>query len=334
MRIATTDQSMAKDFNHPNAKPWNVFFQYLRNQGHEIVSIWDDPEALISMNFHSNLGKIYKKIDIPKRILILWEPSVTKPSNFSKVNLHTFGKIYSPSHLWDTPSDRTSYFKWPQGEIEIMFEDQELWRKRNSSILLVQSNKYSFVKGEMYSFRRKVASQESVPIELYGDGWTRKDQIAKNICKSFVSYARNRGEVEFNFPQCMLGGFKKSKGSILNKSEKLREHKFSLIIENSIDYVSEKLFHCLAAGTIPLYIGPELSKFGIPPEVCVQFPPDLLQLKEVYNFLTLNEDKLIEIRRAGESFTCSKLFSQWQGSMVMESLARDICNYLKLKDNK
>lgn len=51
----------------------------------------------------------------------------------------------------------------------------------------------------------------------------------------------------------------------------LQEYTFALIIENcdATGYVSEKLYDCFMAGTVPLYFGNPVPELGIPPEMYV-----------------------------------------------------------------
>jgi hypothetical protein len=54
----------------------------------------------------------------------------------------------------------------------------------------------------------------------------------------------------------------------------LASYKYSLVIENSIEYMSEKLFDSLFAGTFPIYVGPNPVDFGIPEFVAIHAKPD------------------------------------------------------------
>jgi hypothetical protein len=54
----------------------------------------------------------------------------------------------------------------------------------------------------------------------------------------------------------------------------------TVVIENSIDYMSEKLLEAIAAGSIPVYVGPPVTEFGIPAELVVQVNPDLQSVNE------------------------------------------------------
>jgi hypothetical protein len=50
-------------------------------------------------------------------------------------------------------------------------------------------------------------------------------------------------------------------GKVGNKHEINSKYRISIVIENSLDYVSEKLFDALAAGTYVVYLGPDLDQF-------------------------------------------------------------------------
>ena len=50
---------------------------------------------------------------------------------------------------------------------------------------------------------------------------------------------------------------------ILNKHDLYSDSKYVLIIENSNNFLTEKIFDALISGCIPIYIGPKLSNIGI-----------------------------------------------------------------------
>ena len=54
----------------------------------------------------------------------------------------------------------------------------------------------------------------------------------------------------------------------------MRRYEVAVVIENEPTYVSEKLFDALAAGCIPVYVGPPLGDYRIPQHIAVQVPPD------------------------------------------------------------
>jgi hypothetical protein len=85
--------------------------------------------------------------------------------------LSQYGVIYSPSPLWAEKAGG-KFFKWPQDTVS-QIQSYEDWIPRKNKAVMVQGNKWSAQKGEMYSLRRKIISQLSNDLDLYGVGWNR-----------------------------------------------------------------------------------------------------------------------------------------------------------------
>lgn len=91
----------------------------------------------------------------------------------------------------------------------------------------------------IYPLRKKIIHffSNRSDFDLYGKGWgLEKEDFIKKVY---------RGEVE-------------------EKEKKLREYKFALCLENSIfpGYITEKIFDCFFAGTIPIYLGaPDVANY-------------------------------------------------------------------------
>lgn len=92
-----------------------------------------------------------------------------------------------------------------------------------------------------------------------------------------------------------------------NKIDTLSNYKFSLVIENvrMPGYVTEKLIHCLVAGTIPIYYGaPDVAAY-IPPECYVALDSDWLDEGMAEMIANFPEERAIEIVKAGRDFLSS-----------------------------
>jgi len=46
----------------------------------------------------------------------------------------------------------------------------------------------------------------------------------------------------------------------------------TVVVENSPEYLSEKLFDAFLAATLPIYCGPPLRSYGIPDGLAIQVP--------------------------------------------------------------
>jgi hypothetical protein len=80
---------------------------------------------------------------------------------------------------------------------------------------------------------------------------------------------------------CFSGGkyfFRKSsnwKGAPADKREVGKLYKYALVIENSKEFITEKIFDALFSGCIPIYVGPKLEEFGFPKSLYVQADANL-----------------------------------------------------------
>jgi len=64
-----------------------------------------------------------------------------------------------------------------------------------------------------------------------------------------------------------------------DKLKALSNYKVSLVIENSAEFVSEKLIESKRAGTIPFYIGPPVTLFGTPKELVAKAEPNIIGIQ-------------------------------------------------------
>jgi hypothetical protein len=77
-----------------------------------------------------------------------------------------------------------------------------------------------------------------------------------------------------------------------SKHETLCKWQASLVIENTLDVFTEKLFDSFFAFTIPIYIGPQLSHYPIPSELYIQAEPNIRSIKcAIDEALSFNYEK-------------------------------------------
>jgi hypothetical protein len=55
----------------------------------------------------------------------------------------------------------------------------------------------------------------------------------------------------------------------------MSKYRYALVIENSAEYMSEKLMEALFAGCIPIYVGPDPQEYGIPKELVIWTKPNI-----------------------------------------------------------
>lgn len=252
----------------------------LHSEGHEVhtLDIYQrnrvDPDVCLFLDVpRSNVEKI---IDRKKTIavVLIREGRVILPINYNNKRLSEFRQIIT----WDADLLKKSnavYFPSARYVREdrvlpINFEDRKfccnISRKLSSTEF-----------GELYSERLRAIKwfERNCPeqFDLYGYGWNQGaiKIFGKTIHKSNIFYERRpsyRGQLE-------------------EKYATLSGYKFSICFENTSNmknYVSEKIFDCFLAQTIPIYYGATNIRDLIPPECFIDFR-EFANYEDLYSFI-------------------------------------------------
>ncbi len=180
--------------------------------------------------------KLFLKYPKNKKYIFLFEPKVVAPLSYNKIVHLFFDKIYT----WnDNLIDNKKYFKFifPQSKNNILrpknFENKKL-------LTLINWNKASFIKNELYSEREKAIryfEDNNIEFDLYWTQWNKKNLKQKLFWyKNYKSY----------------------KWKIDDKIETLSNYKFNICFENMKDtpwYITEKIWDSFKAKSVPVYWG-------------------------------------------------------------------------------
>jgi hypothetical protein len=175
-----------------------------------------------------------------------------------------------------SPLVSNSRMNWPQRwTLEHLESPKIAGSERIDRFVIINANKMSFVEGELYSLRR-LAAQKSSDIDVWGFDWDMPwfRRATKAFEELLIPLKHGFGIK----PAAIKGWFKKPlsfKGTSKDKLSTLATYKYSLVIENSSEYMSEKLFDSLFSGTLPIYVGPNPVDFGMPEFVAIHSSPDL-----------------------------------------------------------
>ncbi len=203
----------------------------------------------------SQLSKIPKK----NRVLFLWEPPSTVPNNINFDYHSYFPKIYT----WDDELvDHQTYFKFCYPVLRPMIAPKEFSAKKLSA--MITCNKSSSHPQELYSERLRVIhyfeENKEGCFDLYGKWWP---QWFHNYC-----------------------------GPVATKCDVLQNYKFSFAYENirnTSGYITEKIFDCFHAGTVPIYWGASNVEAYIPKN-CFIDREDFATQNDLVNYLlAMNE---------------------------------------------
>lgn len=299
-------------------KPFSRLLQHFNRVGIEMHTadylLKDRSEGgdYYSFGVLDNYEALRTDSDIRLQAFVIFEPPVVAPrlyralpeitSIFQRVYIHnTSGDGYSLNKV-----DRRRLHKlyWPLPYRNVM---DPFWNKidRMCKIIVINGNHNPrFRSRELYSTRIEamVSLAKLGVIDLYGRGW---DQwwSPKSM---WLPYWQNRTTLMSIY-----------RGSCKSKFEVLSQYKFCLCFENmDMDgYITEKIFDCLYAGTIPLYLGAKDVADYVPNNVyidCRRF----VSWKDMWAFVKGMPDSSIqEMREAGRSF-----FNSEKGSLYYNSL--------------
>ena len=174
------------------------------------------------------------------RILYIYEPLVVFPRNF----MRSFWKPFDAVMTWNEALLEQDgkfvrfpslYYDFPFGAVHGIAgnaERPEDWHSKRKAICQVAGNKRSFIASELYSRRRAIAR------------W-----FGRNGTLSLDTYG---------LPPMPVPGYR---GAAKDKLETLSQYRFALCLENdghpiwSRGYVTEKIFDCFYAYSVPVYLG-------------------------------------------------------------------------------
>lgn len=237
--------------------------------GHSLANdLSESPDILVAIDWHQSFRPAVrraKRLGLP-RILIKLEPAVVIPDYSKSQTGSLFTTVFEVGRPFLSPVR-----PWGQNWNTSHFNNLNRLQRAVS----ISSNKYSFVKGELYSIRSKAYATIS-SLDLFGMGWERSIiRNALKMAKEYLIALRGDGRLTF---ACLANLWTQPlnySGGSRDKLETLSKYTYSVVIENSLEFMSEKLIDCLLAGTIPIYVGPPTHPFGIPQDLIFSAEPNM-----------------------------------------------------------
>lgn len=314
--------------------PWVDFKTELSGNSNEIVigGFGQEIDALVANSYSLESIKECNsnQISIERRVLVLWEPKAVSPKNYSKEVLANYGKIFAPSVQW-AQALGAEVFNWPQVDLENCDPNFSNWHQRRNKSVFILANKFSACKGELYSLRRELAfkTQEKDLLDIYGNNWNF------GWFYNFIHYLRSLTrtpimDLSLTSARFITKKFKNYKGVSHNKLQTNFGYRISLVIENSADYISEKLFDSVSSGAITIYVGPNIAKYGLNENSVIQCIPSSREIIKTIEMIQ-NMPVSAQLKIAKLQFESLQTQSKnWECHFVLKALALKINNYLTL----
>jgi hypothetical protein len=267
-KLFSNDKTLNRD---DGLSPYRYLKKYCdeRNININTIDLWNDNDngyenIIVSFNHKKSLGLKNKNNKFKKKILFHFEPPVVTPSVYKNIN--ALFKIYDElffSCILD--NSKCGYFNWPQPHNNVI---PNYWENTNRYFLtMINANKKPNSRHmELFSERIKAVKffSRSNEIDLYGFEWDKRP---------FFPYWFYKNALQ-----------KVYKGSVESKYQTLSKYNFAICFENLImpGFVTEKIFDCFFAGTVPVYWGAPDIEENVPKECFI----DMRNFKD-YNKLRL-----------------------------------------------
>lgn len=183
------------------------------------------------------LGECLREGLSDRLVLFLGEPVVTNEANWDPKNWEPFPVVFTWS---DDLVDGSRFVKFVYPIPAVHPDMPEIAFREKRLLANISANKHSIHPAELYSARRSLIRycESAIPgaFALFGPGWLTDE----NPYPSYEGQPQNKWDVYPKF-------------------------RFGLCYENMIGapgYVTEKIFDCLRAGAVPVYLGaPNISDY-------------------------------------------------------------------------
>lgn len=237
----TVDPSSQSLFEEGEGSPWYQLKRTLAEKDICLVSSMlegfkdsADLAHVVFWNVPTYAKKALGALPKNKAILFMWEPPTVHQAQYKEKLQAHFAKIYT----WDDSLvDNRKFFKFYYPVLRPMQKELPRFEEKKLCTLIV-TNKKSKHPLELYSERKKVVRffEGKEGFDFYGRGWEAKE-------------------------------YKNYRGAIGNKIEVLKQYRFSFCYENMQKvkgYITEKIFDCFEAGSVPIYLGADNIEEYIP----------------------------------------------------------------------
>ena len=281
------------------------------------INSLEDAEIVIYNDMPQELPKTKY---INKSYLLIFESELIRSDNWDFDKHKYFHKIFT----WkDDIIDNKKYFKFNFSQ-EIPNKINKNLENKDKLCTLIAGHKQNKHPLELYSKRieaiRWFENNHQNDFDLYGIGWDKFSSSNKYI--NYIVYG-------FKLASLCSPKYSSYKGKVNNKNNTLEKYKFTICYENGKDisgYITEKIFDCLFAGSIPIYWGANNILEHIP-QNCFIDKKLFKNYEDLYHFIiNMKDNTYLEYLENIEKFLNSDKIKQFSSESFAKVITKNILN--------
>ena len=272
-----------------------------------------------------------KNLEKPMVLISSESLAVLKENSNPKI-LSLFDHVftYDDSLLRNEPSTRVSKFNYTFDFPEEINANDFC---SNKLLCLIQSNKRSSHRNELYSERVRIVrwleKHHLHEFSLYGHNWDKPE-------KAMAPWFRRKIFHHGPWKRIFAKPFSTYKGLVKSKHEVYQKFKFTLCFENVADisgYITEKIFDSMLAGSVPIYRGADNISDYIPQDCFIDYRK-FDKINDLYQFLAnFTMEDYLKFIYAVNAFINSDKSSQFRHQYYVDSVSNVILNLLDRTPN-
>lgn len=264
-----------KSLDVHGSETWQSLRDGLAASGHEaefVSALPADAEAVVDFQARLTRRSAGRWPPAHRCALVILEPSATMPRAHRLSLRARYGSVWLGSPLWRTRDDER-VFPWPQ--------DLTITAGSGASnpgpydAVMIAASKWSASSHSFYSLRREIVSEfghSDLRLAVVGTGWT--DSRARRMRAMALALARQVAAAQRPSARELLAKWEvrpaDALGYVACKSAATALAPISIVVENSRDYLSEKLIDAVTRGSAPIYVGPSLDSMGLPAGIALE----------------------------------------------------------------
>jgi hypothetical protein len=221
------------------------------------------------------------------RVLLLIEPEAVLPKQYKTNVRERYNLVISMSPWRAERLEMPDWVYQPYSWVPRKFR----FNNRLKNPVMVAASKFGNSSRSMYWLRRSLIHEmdkRGLPLDVYGPDWNMSPlkEIRMRIYSARQFLVMNqipRWHESISHFQYRPVNYC---GVTIDKMDTLQRYQTSIVIENDLDALSEKLFDCFEAGTIPIYVGPKFVELDFLESCLVRAEANPDSIIQVFKNLT------------------------------------------------